>query len=29
MADGKPGIDSFRHVHKFGNSTYFSYIAHT
>jgi len=29
MADGKLGIGGFRHVHKFGNTTYFSYIAHT
>ena len=29
MADGKLGIGGFRNVHKFGNSTYFSYIAHT
>jgi len=28
MADGKLGIGGFRHVHKFGNTTYFSYIAH-
>ena len=29
MADGKLGIGGFRHVHKFGNSTYFPHIAHT
>ena len=29
MADGKLGMGSFRYVHKFGDSTYFSYTAHT
>ena len=28
MADDKLRIGGFRHVHKFGSSTYFSYIAH-
>ena len=29
MADGKLRTGGFRHVHKFGDSTYFSYIAYT
>ena len=28
MANDKLRIGGFRHVHKFGSSTYFSYIAH-
>jgi len=29
MADGKLGIGGVGHVHKFGDTAYFSYIAHT
>ena len=29
MAYDKSGMGGFRYVRKFGNSTYFSYIAHT
>ena len=29
MAYDKSGMGGFRHVYQFGNSTYFSYIAHT
>ena len=29
MVDDKSGMGGIRYVHKFGNSTYFSYIAYT